>query len=88
MDHNLSPDHNLGIESRYLKQSKSVLHFGCTIIFYNTDPEPKSGQNKSEQQSGFRIYIQSKMNLDYNLDLQYRLKKPIYLEQPESESQS
>lgn len=75
MDHNLNPDHNLGIEFIYLKQSKSVLHFGCTIIFYNTDPEPKSEQNKSEQSSGFRIYIQSKNNLDYILDVQYRKKK-------------
>ncbi len=48
MDHNLNPDHSLGIESIYLKLSKSALHFGCTIIFYNTDPEPKSEQNKSE----------------------------------------
>ncbi len=70
MDHNLNPDHSLGIKSIYLKQSKSVLHLGCTIIFYNTDPEPKS-----EYKSGFTIYIQSKINLDYILDVQYLFKK-------------
>ncbi len=41
MDHNLNPDHSLGIESIYLKLSKFVLHLGCTIRFYNTDPETK-----------------------------------------------
>lgn len=57
MDHNLNPHHNIGTESIYSKQRKSELHFGWGIIFKNTDPQPKSEQNKSESQSVFRIYI-------------------------------